>query len=118
MIGLTQRYGWSVKHVILLVVLAAAAIFAGLEQWRVILMIAMKDEEASHIFLVIPIAAWLVWVRRVRFRCCPPRASWVGPLIILAGFALLYFSYRNAFQAGLHGGAVLMLVGAIVSVVG
>ncbi len=118
MIGLTPRYGWGIRHVALLLALVAAAVYAGLAQWQDIAMIAMKDEESSHIFLVIPIAAWLVWVRRVRFRRCPPRASWVGVLMILAGFLLASYSYRNAFQAGWHGGAVMMLVGAVVSVVG
>lgn len=118
MIGLTSRYGWSPRHVVLLLLLVGAAVFAGLEQWRDILMIASKDEESSHIFLVFPIAAWLVWIRRVRFRRCPPHASWVGALMILAGYTLSSFSYYNAFQAGWHGGAVMMLVGAIVAVVG
>ena len=116
----TLRYGWGVKHVLLILVLVAASIFATLTQWLDILNIAMKDEESSHIFLVIPIAVWLVWIRRIRFRRCPPRASWVGPLMIFAGFCLAKFSMSESvqFQAGLHGGAVLMLIGAITTVVG
>jgi len=114
------RYGWGVKHVVLIVVLVAASIFATLTQWLDITNIAMKDEESSHIFLVIPIAVWLVWIRRIRFRRCPPRASWVGPLIITAGYVLARVSMSESvqFQAGLHGGAVLMLIGAITTVVG
>jgi exosortase len=116
----TLRYGWGVKHVLLILLLVVAAIFATLTQWLDILNIAMKDEESSHIFLVIPIAVWLVWIRRIRFRRCPPRASWVGPLMIFAGFCLAKFSMSESvqFQAGLHGGAVLMLIGAITTVVG
>lgn len=114
------RYGWGVKHVVLIVVLVAASIFATLTQWLDITNIAMKDEESSHIFLVIPIAVWLVWIRRIRFRRCPPRASWVGPLMITAGYVLARVSMSESvqFQAGLHGGAVLMLIGAITTVVG
>lgn len=113
-----DRYGWSFKHVIMIIVLMAAAVLASFPQWADIAMIAMKDEESSHIFLVFPIAAWLVWIRRVRFRRCRPHSSWVGPLMILAGYTLASVSYVNAFQAGWHGGAVLMLVGAITTVVG
>ncbi len=116
--GFETRYGWGMKHLVLVAVLLAAAVFAGLEQWSDILMIASKDEEASHIFLVIPIAVWLVWIRRVRLRRCPPRSSWVGVLIMLAGYLLTSYSYTNAFQAGWHGGAVLMAVGALISIVG
>lgn len=118
MSALEIKYGWSLKHVAILLVLLAAAIYAGFDQWKDILMIASKDEESSHIFLVIPIAIWLVWIRRVRFRRCPPRTSWFGALLILAGFALISISLRTAFQAGLHGGAVLMAIGAIITVVG
>lgn len=113
-----SRYGWSTRHYVFVIALVAAAIYAGFDQWRDIFMIASRDEEASHIFLVIPIAIWLVWIRRVRFRRCPPRPSWVGVFLVLFGYALLQFSIRNAFQAGLHGGAVLMVVGALISVVG
>lgn len=112
------HHGWSLKHVIMIVVLAVAAIIAGVSQWQDIWMIATKDEESSHILLVIPIAIWLVWIRRVRLRRCPPRASWAGPVLIVAGYILTSVSYLNAFQAGWHGGAVLMLIGALVAVVG
>ena len=118
MIGIKERYGWGMNQIVLIVVLVALAIYAALDQWLDILMIASKDEESSHIFLVIPIAAWLVWVRRIRFRRCPPRASWLGVIMILGGFLLASISYKNAFQAGWHGGAVLMMVGAIVTIVG
>jgi len=115
---LTSKYGWEPKHVFLLAIMVVATLFATLTQWQDIALIAMKDEESSHIFLVIPIALWLVWIRRVRFRRCPPRPSWVGLLLILCGYAMSSISYEHAFQAGWHGGAVLMLVGAITAVVG
>ncbi len=114
------RYGWGIGHVMMIAVLVAAAVFATFTQWKDITLIAMKDEESSHIFLVIPIAIWLVWIRRIRFRRCPPRSSWVGVVLILAGYLLASVSFSESvqFEAGLHGGAVLMLVGAITTVVG
>ena len=113
-----SRYGWSIWHVVIFMIAVAAAFWGGRDQWMDILMIASKDEESSHIFLVIPIAIWLVWIRRVRFRRCPPRASWLGLILILMGYGLVAVSLQTAFQAGLHGGAVLMLVGAMIAVVG
>lgn len=117
MLGVS-RYGWTGRQVAALCALVALAVWAGWTQWVDIFTIAWRDEEASHILLVPPIIAWLVWVRRVRFRRSPPRLSWIGPVLILAGWLLAYFSFRNAFQAGWHGGAVLMLVGAVATVVG
>lgn len=115
---LRVRYNWAPRHILALVCLIAAAGLAASEQWVDIFTIAWCDEEASHILLVIPIAVWLVWVRRIRFRRCPPRTSWLGAVIVLGGWLLSAWSYDNQFQAGWHGGAVLMLIGAITSVVG
>ncbi|PCI10536.1 hypothetical protein COB72_02965 [bacterium] len=115
------RYGWGYKHVVLVTAMVIGALFASLTQWLDIATIAIKDEESSHIFLVFPIAIWLIWIRRVRFRRCRPRASWIGFLLIIAGFMLSYLSMgynENTFQAGWHGGAVVMLVGAVTAVVG
>lgn len=113
-----SRYGWSAGQMAALLVLSLLAVLAGWTQWVDIFTIAWRDEEASHILLVPLIVAWLVWVRRVRFRRSPPRFSWVGPALIAAGWVLAWVSFRTAFQAGWHGGAVLMLVGAVASVVG
>lgn len=112
------RYGWDRWRLAVLGVLATLAVVAGWIQWADIFTIAWRDEEASHILLIPPIIIWLVWVRRVRFRRVRPRYSWSGPVIIAGGWALTMLSYRTAFQAGWHGGAVLMLIGAIASVVG
>jgi len=118
---IAKRYGWSMKHVVLIALLVTVSVFATLTQWLDIAMIAMKDEESSHIVLVIPIAVWLVWIRRIRFRRCPPRASWIGFILIIAGYMVSRISmgfHGNTFEAGWHGGAVLMLIGAITAVVG
>ena len=118
---LAPRYGWHLWHIVLLVIMVIAAVFAAFEQWSDILMLASKDEESSHIFLVFPIAAWLVWTRRIRFKRCRPHASWIGFMLIIAGYCIASISmgYRgNAFQAGWHGGAVLILIGAVTAVVG
>lgn len=116
---LTQtKYNWGLQHIVALIALVSAAVFASWAQWTDIFLIAWNDEESSHILLVIPIAIWLIWIRRIRFRRCPPRASWVGVALVIAGWLLSSWSYQNAFDAGLHGGAVIMLIGAITAVVG
>lgn len=117
MFGLS-RYGWTGWHITAVLILSVLAVWAGWTQWADIFTMAWRDEESSHILLVPPILLWLVWIRRIRFRRCQPEFSWVGPLLILAGWGLSWVSFRNAFQAGWHGGAVLMLLGAITSVVG
>lgn len=112
------RYGWPGGRVVVLIGLVALAVGAGWSQWADIFTIAWRDEEASHILLVPPIIAWLVWVRRVRFRRCRPCYSWIGPVLIAVGWLMAFLSFRTAFQFGWHAGAVLMLLGAVGTVVG
>lgn len=113
-----ERHGWSGVRLFVLLGLAALAIWAGFSQWADIFTIAWRDEESSHILLIPPIMAWLIWVRAIRFRRSPPKFSWAGPVLIVIGWILAAVSFQNAFQAGWHGGAVLMLLGAVTSVVG
>lgn len=114
----TTRYHWGPRHFFAIVCLVLAAVFAASDQWIDIFTMAWRDEEASHILLVIPIAIWLVWIRRIRFRRYPPCASWAGLAIVVSGWCLIAWSSHHSFQAGRHGGAVLMLFGAVTSVVG
>lgn len=117
-LSIAGRFGWDARRIAVLVVLCALAIWAGFAQWADIFTIAWRDEESSHILLIPPIIAWLVWVRAIRFRRSPPRYSWAGPVLIGLGWLLATVSFQNAFQAGWHGGAVLMFLGAVTTVVG
>ncbi len=116
--ALNARHRWMPRHIFAIVCLVAAAIFASFDQWAEIFSFAWTDEEMSHILLVLPISFWLIWIRRVRFRRCPPSPNWTGVFIVVAGWCLAAWSFQHAFQAGYHGGAVMMLIGAVISVVG
>ncbi len=113
-----SRYGWTPGRLVLLCVLLVLGIWSGWTQWADIFTIAWNDEEASHILLIPPIMLWLIWVRRIRFRRSPPRFSWAGPVLVAIGWLTVVLSSKYAFQAGWHGGAVLMLLGAVTTVVG
>ena len=43
----------------------------------------------SHGWLVAPVAAWLLWIRRDRFFAAPARTWWPGALIL--GFGVLQY---------------------------
>lgn len=98
--------------------LPVAAILVARDAWADILGIAMVDEEQSHIMLVPIFAPWMLWARRARFRWFRPHGTLIGPVLILAGWAASYIGYYQSFQAAWHGGAVLMLVGALVTGLG
>jgi exosortase len=109
---------WTRWHVIGAVLMAAIGIFATREAWADIYRLAYLDEEYSHIFIVPIVAAWLVWVRRMRFRHCRPTGTIIGPIVILAGWGIAAFGFYNAVQSFWHAGSILIVLGCILSVVG
>jgi exosortase len=98
--------------------LAAGAVFCMRETWADILNIATTDDEASQIYLVPIVAAWLLWVRRARLRGLTPSQTWIGPAFIVVGWTLNQLGDKFLVQSMWHFGAVVVVVGAILSVAG
>lgn len=98
--------------------LVGASAVITFDAWADICRIAMRDAEASHIFLVPIVAAWLFWARRRRLRHFRPGASFVGPLIVLLGWVLYSAGDTFLIQSFYHAGAIIMAVGCVVTVVG
>ena len=116
--AILARQGWTIWHAVAAVALTAAGFFATFDAWRDIGQIARDDAEQSHVLLVPIVAAWMVWSRRVRLRHCPPSGEWIGPLLVAVGWLLAWFGYHNMVQAAWHMGAVLIVVGAPLTVLG
>ena len=100
------------------VALLLIAIWATLRAWSDIFFIAATDEEASQVWLVFPVFAWLVWVRQKQLAEARPAFSVWGPALIALGWAVSMWGYYNTKQALEHGGAVLVLIGAFATVAG
>lgn len=108
--------GW---HLLLAGVLCALGIWVMREAWTEIFVdYAWRDEEYSHIFIVPVVAAWMAWVRRMRFRHCRPSGTILGPLIILAGWWMSWYGFHRQTTSFFHGGAVLVLIGCAISALG
>jgi len=112
------EHRWTIWHAVAAVILAALAILVSLDVWTDIYHIASVDEEYSHIFLVPIVAAYLIWVRRVRLRFCAPRGRAVGPLFVAGGWLLSSYGFYHGIQSFWHAGAVLMMLGCILAVLG
>jgi exosortase len=113
-----NRHGWGLRHALLALLLVALGVVLTFPAWADIATIVRKDPESSHVILVFPVIAWLVWVRRARLRHCQPRGTLIGPVLIAIGWAVAGFGFRNAVQAFFHGGAVLVVVGCLLTVLG
>jgi exosortase len=107
-----------VWHWVATVVLVAWSVYVTQMAWTDMLRIAWVDEESSHILLVPIAVAWLVWVRQGRLRQCRPGPSLLGAVFIGLGWLMWSMGYRQDIQSLFHGGAIVMAVGCVVTVLG
>ena len=113
-----RRNGWTLWHVVGAYVMIALGALVTWEAWADIFHIARVDEESSHIYLVPPIVAWLLYVRRERLRYCRPTGQWIGPVVIAAGWAIASYGYYNSMQSLWHAGSVMVVAGCLLTVLG
>lgn len=109
---------WDSRRIALTFLLGLVAVWAGWRAWSDIIYIALRDEEASQVWLVLPIFAWLVWLRKDQLAKIRPTYSLLGPVLIAVGWAISIYGFFNLQQALWHGGAVLVVVGAFASMAG
>ncbi len=114
----TKERNWTTRRLITSGVFLAAAIFATRGAWEDIFHKAGRDEEASHIWLVPFLAAWLIWVRRDRLVRAIPSASLIGVVILAAGWAMGHWGFNHARPSAFQAGAVFTLVGTALAVLG
>jgi len=115
---LWRKSGWNLWHVLGALGMAIAASWVCRQSLADILQIASIDEEASHVWLVPLLFAWLVWIRLPRLRRLRASGQWVGAVITALGAAVLMIGYQNGIESFWHAGAILVVVGAVLSVLG
>lgn len=113
-----MRRGWTPQRLLIGVGLVLLAMLACYRAWDDILTIAYGDEEASQVWLVPFVVAWLVWVRWPAVRKTRPTYTMLGPALIAVGVVISEFGSYINLQIAWHGGAVLVLFGAIATVIG
>jgi exosortase len=109
---------WNAWHALAAAVMAALGVAATFPAWADIFEIAYKDEEYQHIFLVPLVALWMVWIRRMRFRYCRVSGTGIGLLAAAVGWAVSSYGYHHGYQSLWHGGAVMVVLGCILTVLG
>ncbi|MFN0132409.1 MAG: exosortase/archaeosortase family protein [Phycisphaerales bacterium] len=112
------NFGWTRTHALGALAMACVGIYATWGAWKDIYDIAWNDAESSHIFLVPIVAAWMFWVRRARLRFCPPTGTVIGPLLVAVGWLVSVYGFNAMIQALHHVGAVMVVLGCVLSVLG
>jgi exosortase len=109
---------WSYWHVGAATFMGAMAVLATSDAWSDIFLIARRNEEYSHIFLVPFVAAAMIYVRRARFRYCKPTGTILGFVIAALGWAVHVFGFYHNYESLWHVGAVTVVVGCVLSIFG
>jgi len=115
-----RAHGWTTARVVAGAAFLAAGLWAGRGAWEDIFRIATRDEESSHIWLVPFLCGWLVYMRRASFRsaAAAPAYSFLGPVLVAIGWAMAHWGFNGAKQSPLHVGALLVALGAMITVFG
>lgn len=109
---------WTPAHAVVAVLLVVAGVLATKDAWADVWNIVQRDDEASQVYLAPVVAAWLFWVRRESLRHYVPDNTWVGPLLVAAGWIIHRFGDLELYQSLWHFGAVVVVVGCLISVAG
>lgn len=116
------KNGWDRWHIVMAIAMVALSVFVTFDAWKDIVWLAAKDwngtQESTHVFMVPIVAAWLAWVRWGRFRHCRPRGTAIGPILMLIGWAAYSLGDSFYIQVAWHGGALILAIGALFSVLG
>jgi exosortase len=105
---------------LLALILTGAAVAAMWSAWVDWAWVSYTDTEHSHVFLVVPFAAAIMFVNRDKFARMPAQrgASWVGPLVVLLALLLAADGYYHNRRAFFHMGTVLVALGAAITALG
>lgn len=109
---------WKLRDFALLSIMLGVGLWVHRQPLLDIITIGVRDEEQSHIFLAPIVAALLLWLRRSRLRYVQLNPSFLGPVVVLAGWVLSWWGFESGTQIAWHGGAVLSLLGIVLSMTG
>jgi exosortase len=109
---------WTTAHLLLATVMGVLGVAATFDAWQDITHLFWKEPEYSHIVLAPVVAVWMIFVRRLRIRHCRPVGTGIGFLIAAFGWAVSSFGFYRGYQTLWHGGAVVVVLGCVLSVLG
>jgi exosortase len=113
-----KSFPWRPRQWALAAVLVLAAIAAMGSSWADWYMISTSSEEYSQVFLVIPFIALILFIERDQLKSLSGQTSWAGPLIVACGWGVAWYGYNYAHQSLWHAGAIVVALGAAITVLG
>jgi exosortase len=98
--------------------LTSLAVAVGWGAWRDMILTGWNDEESSQVLLAPLAVVWLLWLRRERLAHWQYRFRWVGTMLIALGWLACSTGYRHDHYMSWETGAIIMALGAVVTVAG
>lgn len=118
MVQASRGSSWSPLDISLFTLMIAVWAWMFRSPLRDILELAWKDEEHSHILLVPLVIAWLLWLRRSRLSTLRVRPSLFGCAVVAIACVASWWGFQNDRDILWHGGAVLALLGMVLTMTG
>ncbi|MFI4915948.1 MAG: exosortase/archaeosortase family protein [Phycisphaerales bacterium JB060] len=113
-----RETGWTPWRLAWLVVLLGLAVLAALPSLYNVLDLALRSDEYSHMLLVLPVFAMLLWQRRERLAAIPPRYCLWGAGLAALGVTMDFVGFATQIDLIKDVGMVAMLVAPVVAVAG
>jgi len=113
-----SRVGWTDWHLVGAALMALIGVAATHQAWTHILRTAIYREQTQRLILLPLVIVWLVWVRRQRLKLCRAGGTWVGPVIVAGGWLISVLGNQLAVEVVWHVGAVCVVIGCVISVLG
>jgi len=115
---LRPRRAWRARDFAQLALLLCVGIWLNRQPLWDMFNIGLRDEEQTHIFLAPIVAGWLLWLRRSRLHYLMVQPSYLGMVVAVFGWLVSWWGFETGTQIAWHGGAVISLIGIILSMTG
>jgi len=112
------RRTWQIRDYAFLAGIIALAVWLLRAPLSDMISIGLRDEEQSHIFLAPVVALLLLYLRRTRLRYLAFAPNMLGPLVVAGGWLMCWAGFNFGIQAAWHGGALVCLLGIVLSFTG
>lgn len=112
------RRNWTVVDALALLALLGVVVWSFRAPLGDMVTLALKDDEQSHILLAPLVAAWLVWLRRSRLSLLKVSPHLAGPACVVGGAILSWWGFQSDTYVAWHSGALLAVLGMILSITG
>lgn len=113
-----SRVGWTDWHLVGAALMALVGVAATHQAWFDLVNTAIQRGQTQHLILLPLVVVWLAWVRRQRLKLCRAGGTWIGPVIVGGGWLISVLGNQMSLEVIWHLGAVCVVVGCVISVLG